>query len=181
MLSWMFSSPDQRCSGGHSTDMLDPQTEKGPRPREWVKGVVICAGATALVTFVNIVLTVAATALAYSKFDDQGFTHATLYKGKCSLSKNWATGLHLLINALSTVVLAASNYCMQCLSSPSREDVDRAHAQRIPLDIGSPSFRNLWFVPARRRILWFVLLITSLPFHLMSVCTPKSSDMLIPF
>lgn len=48
-----------------------------------------------------------------------------------------------LINALSTVILAASNYCMQCLGFPSSEGVDNAHIQQQCLHIGVHSIKNL--------------------------------------
>lgn len=139
--------------------------------QEWVTGILICACIATLVLFLNIVLTVAAVAIAFSKNKDQGLTSTILYRGSCSVTKNWVRALHLVINVLSTIMLAASNYCMQCLSSPSRQNIDIAHAQRIWLDIGVPSMKNLSFVGRRRCMLWIVLLISSLPIHLVFVYT----------
>lgn len=135
---------------------------------EWVKGVVICALGSSTVAFINIVLAIAAIALSYGKnaaLSDTG--SGILYEGDCERVRGWTTGLHLVINILSTLLLGASNYCMQCLSAPSREDVDRAHAQRKWLDIGTPGLRNLRFINKRRKTLWFILLITSVPVHLL--------------
>lgn len=42
---------------------------------------------------------------------DQG----VLYEGPCSKVKRLGIGLHFVINILSTVLLAASNYCMVCI------------------------------------------------------------------
>lgn len=137
--------------------------------REWVIGVLICACVASVILFLNIALTIIAAILSYSKFRGHGFTSAVLYQGSCSLSKNWVRGLHVLINILSTVVLAASNYCMQCLSSPSRENVVVAHSQWRWLDIGVSSMENLRFVGWKRCMLWVLLLISSLPIHLMFV------------
>ncbi|GLB20877.1 hypothetical protein AtubIFM61612_010825 [Aspergillus tubingensis] len=92
---------------------------------------------------------------------------ATIYKGSCDRTKAWTTGLHLLINVLSTIVLGASSYCMQCLTAPSRADVDRAHGKRVWLDIGVASVRNLAWADWPRLTLWLVLLVTSLPIHLI--------------
>lgn len=138
--------------------------------REWVIGVLLCAFAATIVMIINIILTIIAVAVAYSRTEDQGFVSATLYEGKCSTQKNWARGLHLMINILSTIMLAASNYCMQCLSSPSRQNIDDLHPQQEWLDIGIPSLKNLFFIGLRRRVLWMVLLVSSLPIHLMFVC-----------
>lgn len=85
------------------------------------------------------------------------------------MTKGWSRGLHLLINGISTLMLATSNYCMQCLSSPSRAVVDRAHGQRKWLHNGAPNLKNFFFLEWRRRVLWILLLVTSLPIHLMFV------------
>ncbi|KAE8152089.1 hypothetical protein BDV25DRAFT_128292 [Aspergillus avenaceus] len=119
------------------------------------------------ILFINIALTIAASTTSYTKFNGQDVDSVPLYNGQCSTTKNWARGLHLLINVLSTLMLTASNYCMQCLSAPSRADVDRAHSQGKWLDIGVPSVKNLLFVSRRRLVLWIVLLVTSLPVHLI--------------
>ncbi|OJJ85461.1 uncharacterized protein ASPGLDRAFT_1513942 [Aspergillus glaucus CBS 516.65] len=116
--------------------------------------VLLCAFAAIIVLFLNVVLTIIAASIAYSKAEDQESTSATLHHGKCSTSKNWMRGLHFLINVLSTIMLAASNYCMQWL------------------DIGVPSMKNLSFVGRKRRMLWISLLVSSLPIHLMFVSYP---------
>ncbi|KAL2129741.1 hypothetical protein VTI74DRAFT_7388 [Chaetomium olivicolor] len=45
----------------------------------------------------------------------------------CAKSKDINTGIHVVINVLSTILLAGSHYCMQCLSAPTREQIDQAH------------------------------------------------------
>jgi hypothetical protein len=90
-----------------------------------------------------------------------------IYDGSCTISKRWDTALHLLINVLSTTIIAASNYTMQTLVAPSREEVDRAHDKGQWLDIGTPSSRNLFVVGSYRVWLWVVLLVTATPFHLL--------------
>lgn len=74
---------------------------------------------------------------------------------------------HLVINILSTLLLGASNYCMQVLSSPTRSDVDRAHEKVQWLGVGVLSFRNLFYIDRRRFWLWCMLAISSLPLHLL--------------
>ena len=152
------------------TDSVEEKIQRNKdNKREWVIGVLLCAVAATIVMVINIILTIIAVAVAYSRTEDQGFVSATLYEGKCSTPKNWARGLHLLINILSTIMLAASNYCMQCLSSPSRQNIDDLHPQQEWLDIGIPSLKNLFFIGWKRRVLWMVLLVSSLPIHLMCV------------
>lgn len=152
------------------TDRVEEKIQRDrDNKREWVLGVLLCAIAATIVMIINIILTITAVAVAYSRTKDQGFVSATLYEGKCSTPKNWARGLHLLINILSTIMLAASNYCMQCLSSPSRQNIDDLHPKQEWLDIGIPSLKNLFFIGWRRRVLWMLLLVSSLPIYLMFV------------
>lgn len=90
-----------------------------------------------------------------------------LVDGDCDRVKNLNSWIHIAINVLSTVLLSGSNYTMQCLSAPTREEIDKAHAMKHWLDIGVPSFRNLRYISRRRTILWGLLAITSLPLHLL--------------
>lgn len=138
--------------------------------RKWIKGVVVCSWIIAAVLVSNIILTVAAVAVAYSRNDEKTFSFASLYMGKCSVAKNSTTGVHLVINILSTAMLGASNYCLQCLASPSRSEVDEAHGRKAWLQIGVPNIVSLLRNQRGRR--WYlgaVLLATSLPIHLMCV------------
>ncbi|KAJ5501985.1 hypothetical protein N7463_004859 [Penicillium fimorum] len=145
------------------------QIKMDPDPgHRWIKGVVICSWIMGGVLALNIILTVIAAGLAYSGNSGQTFSFASLYMGKCSTSKYWTTGLHLLINILSTALLGASNYCMQCLAAPSREQVDKAHSQNTWIRIGVPNIMDLLrYQTGKQRILGSILLITSLPIHLI--------------
>lgn len=135
---------------------------------EWIKGVVLCTWGTGAILLLNVLLTIIASGIAYSKSSsDKHATYAELYQGSCSVTKNWGTGMHLVINVLSTALLAASNYVMQCLSAPSRADIDKAHSKRDWLDIGTFSVRNFSAMDAKRKILWILLLVSSLPVHMM--------------
>ncbi|KAE8369751.1 hypothetical protein BDV27DRAFT_172402 [Aspergillus caelatus] len=90
-----------------------------------------------------------------------------LFTGECDKARNINRSLHLLINILSTVLLSASNYGMQCLSSPTRKDIDRAHPKNKWLDIGAPGMRNLSSIPRKKALLWTCLVLSSLPLHLI--------------
>lgn len=76
-----------------------------------------------------------------------------------------------MINVLSTVLLSGSNYCMQVCSAPTRRDIDLAHSSATAkwLDIGVPSLRNLKHISLRKRALWCLMGLSSLPLHLLSV------------
>jgi hypothetical protein len=91
-----------------------------------------------------------------------------LYEASCEATKGANIGVHLLINILSSALLGASNYCMQCLSAPTRPEVDKAHHKGNWLDIGIPSLRNVVSsnFGMRKKIRWWILAISSLPLHL---------------
>ena len=125
-------------------------------------GVTFCAGIVGTVFSINSILTI----WAWKSFGvDAGL--GTIQQGSCKQTKKLSLWLHLAINVLGTAMLSASNYTMQCLSSPTRLDIDKAHAQNVWLDIGVPSLRNLRKISRRRIVLWWLLAITSLPLHLL--------------
>lgn len=89
--------------------------------------------------------------------------------GDCSNIPIINTALHVIINVLSSTLLATSNLCMQFLASPTRGEVDNAHGESKPFyfDIGIPSFTNLWRIYPKRRIAWCTLYISCLPLHFL--------------
>ena len=125
-------------------------------------GVLWCAGVAALVLIINLILTILAVAKTGVQ-DGLG----TLYDGSCKRTASLTFWVHLAINVLSTLLLGASNYSMQCLSSPTRSEIDKAHSQGIWLDIGVPSLRNLRRLSTTRIILWWLLATSSIPLHLL--------------
>ncbi|KAF2271131.1 hypothetical protein CC78DRAFT_12199 [Lojkania enalia] len=90
---------------------------------------------------------------------------ATAFTGDCGTAGRWTTAIHLVVNLLSSLLLGASNYCMQRLAAPTRKEVDEAHAKKKWLDIGLPSVRNLAYINIWRTILWVLLALSSVPLH----------------
>jgi len=130
-------------------------------PRGWRRGILL----SCLCSSAVLVLNLAATAVAaVSTTDSDG---RVLFKGNCEMANNLNRGIHIVINVLGTLVLASSNYAMQCLSAPTRAEVDACHKLRIWLHIGVMGVRNLWRIHWSRRLLWFLLGVSSLPFHLL--------------
>jgi hypothetical protein len=78
----------------------------------------------------------------------------------------WSSAFHIVINVLSTLLLAASNYTMQVLSSPTRGEIDKAHSSNQWLDIGVLSLLNLARISRRQRFLCVILALSSIPIHL---------------
>jgi hypothetical protein len=92
---------------------------------------------------------------------------ADLITGEEATISRWNTAFHVFINALSTVLLSGSNYTMQVLSSPTRDDIDKAHAKKWWMEIGVLSPRNMHGIPHRRTWLCVLLSLSSIPLHLL--------------
>lgn len=90
-----------------------------------------------------------------------------IYRGDCSRSQRLNSSLHIIINVLSTTLLAASNLCMQLLAAPTRQDIDDAHGHHVWLDIGAPSFRNLRRISKKRIFAVYLLAASSIPLHFL--------------
>lgn len=166
---------DEETTAGTRPGIVGPTSR--PRKTAWIDGVYLCARAGAFILLMNLVLIAIAAGLA-SRYPENGSysTTAVIYQGSCGLTKRWNTALHLIINVLSTCILAASNYCMQTLVAPTREEVDAHHAQRKSLDVGSASVKNLLVIGRGRLALWVVLMLTATPFHLMYVRYNRSMN-----
>lgn len=144
------------------TSSTSDSYNSGPVFRGWRKAVILAAAVAGIVLIINGGFAIVAS-VRYGPEDGVG----TLYDGDCGLVKRWDTALHSVINLLGTALLAASSFTMQCLSSPTRGEVDAAHNKRKSLDIGLPSFKNLFHVKAWKGVLWLALCLSTLPLHLL--------------
>ncbi|ORY59505.1 uncharacterized protein BCR38DRAFT_412520 [Pseudomassariella vexata] len=100
------------------------------------------------------------------------------YEGTCNggSASRVNVALHLLLNIVSTAILASSNFFMQVLNSPSREEVDEAHRTGSWLGIGVPSVRNAFKVAPFKTWCWIALLLSSIPIHLLFNSTIFQTD-----
>ena len=114
------------------------------------------------ICLINIIVTI----WAYAHFDIRGGI-GKIQEGDCNETKRLTLWIHLAINVFSTLLLGTSNYAMQCFSSPTRFEVDRAHAKKVWLDIGVSSLRNLIHISKIRLSLWAILGLSSIPLHLL--------------
>lgn len=163
-----IEEPSDRASIDDEGTSLSKTNEEVKKPRtgyEWKNGASICLCAAASILFLNILFTIIAASRAQQS--SRSFEAETIFEGSCTKAKRWSTGFHILINVLGTILLGASNYCMQCLSAPSRKDVDHMHAHGKWLDIGTPSVANLRVMSWVQIIIWCLLVLTSLPFHIL--------------
>ncbi|KAK6536919.1 hypothetical protein TWF281_001126 [Arthrobotrys megalospora] len=91
----------------------------------------------------------------------------TLFEGDCKKAKRFNTIFHIMLNIFSTILLGASNYCSQILMAPTRKEVDKAHREGKWLDIGLISVKNWSCMTSGRRALAAILVLSSLPLHLL--------------
>jgi hypothetical protein len=129
----------------------------------WQWGVLTGSIVSALVLVMNcvFVLVGALTGQGY----DEGI--ATIFTGNADDVSRMSTLLHIVINVLSTLLLSASNYAMQVLTAPTRDQCLEAHRQGSFLDIGILSLRNIKSISLRSKLLYFALAISSIPLHLL--------------
>jgi hypothetical protein len=129
----------------------------------WRFGVLTGLLTTLFVLVSNIIL------LLLGAFRYGGYQNgiSVLARGSSPTIAAISAAYHVFINVLSTLLLGASNYSMQVLTSPTRDAVDLAHEKGKWLDIGILSFRNLRCISRLRFWLWFMLAASSVPLHLL--------------
>ncbi|KAF5381868.1 hypothetical protein D9757_008367 [Collybiopsis confluens] len=133
---------------------------KSRLPTGWRFGAWLATFGASVVLLVNIFI------LVWSATESGGSPIGIGFQGNCNTMNRYSVGIHLVINVLSTVLLGASNYVMQTLCAPTRDEVNRAHEKGIWLDIGLQSIRNLKYTSRLNRLLWIALSISSIPLHL---------------
>ncbi|KAM3413471.1 hypothetical protein BST61_g11593 [Cercospora zeina] len=122
----------------HETDLRlvheDAAQVSSPQRRwkTWKTGVAASASLCCAVLLTNLALTVVAV-LRFSGSMTAGI--GTLFQGSCESVDSWSTGLHVIINVLSSAMLSASSYTMQSLTAPTRAEVNKAQTT-IPLCLG---------------------------------------------
>ncbi|KIW03154.1 uncharacterized protein PV09_05797 [Verruconis gallopava] len=129
----------------------------------WRFGVISGAWLAICVLVLNVAITF--SALQKQHAEDSG--RRVLFEGDCRKAETLNVVAHLLINAMSTLLLSASNYGMQILTAPTRSEIDFAHAKKKWLDIGVLSLKNIRTISRSRALLWATLGASSLPLHLM--------------
>jgi hypothetical protein len=145
----------QECSGAKSAQRLSKRST-----------VLRSQGyLTASVAIINIAVLI--WAITARHLDKRGV--GTLHTGNCHRVGLVNSVVHLLLNAISSLFLAAGNYCMQVLAAPSRADVHLAHATGDWLEIGVPSFGNIRKLRRSRVVHWVALGLVSVLLHTLYV------------
>lgn len=150
-----------RASDPDRLPLLQPSTTA-----RWFSGWRTGAYSAACLALASLVINSAAAAwLKHHPNADSNLVE--VFNGSCNAVSRMDIWVHLLINAISTLLLGGSNYCMQCLCAPTRAEVDRAHAKGRYLDIAVPSYHNLSSISWSRHLMWWILGLSSIPLHLM--------------
>ena len=145
---------------------MDPKHPKARTWRTWHsrRGVMLAnASLISLLVFLTNLIFAIVTSIQHKHSDAM----IILHEGDCGQIKRINTIFHIVINILSSLLLGASNLCMQLLVAPTRAEVDRAHLKGKWLDIGVPSWRNLSHISNKRKAVWWCLGISSVPLHFM--------------
>ena len=133
-------------------------------PAGWRVGITLSAIAAFLSLIANLTLAVWSTT---HRGDNSLGVLIEVFRGDCGKASRLNLWVHLAVNAISTILLSASNFTMQCVVAPTRDDIDRTHAKMKWLDIGVPSLRNIRHISTWRKTMWILLFLSSLPLHLM--------------
>lgn len=146
----------------HNNDLHIKHRVKSWTLETWRFTVASGALAAVVIMLINII-TLAVVCAKYPMENNQ----VSFFVGSCDTTRTVTIIAHLIINILSTILLAYSNYSMQCMNSPTRNEVDAAHSKQKWLNIGTPSIRNLFLVSKSKTLLWLILGLTSFPLHML--------------
>lgn len=140
-----------------------PKADPGdPRAQKWLSQRGVVLNIAVIIGIVIFLINLIGTIVLMNRFGS-----ADIFRGDCQTASRLSTAFHVLINILSSLLLSASNFSMQLLVAPTRNEVDRAHNNFTWLDIGVPSLRNLRYIARRKRLAWWILGISSLPLHFL--------------
>ncbi|PHH85729.1 hypothetical protein CDD83_11242 [Cordyceps sp. RAO-2017] len=91
---------------------------------------------------------------------------AELYSGPCSRAKNANRALQAALALVAIGLSVSFDFFMRLASSPTIEDLGRAHSQGRSLDIGVQSWRNIRQASWSRRLSWAFLALAAAPLQL---------------
>jgi hypothetical protein len=123
----------------------------------------------------SFAISIYALVLAVRFPDKQNFGYnvlspsAPIFMASCGKAEIWNIAVTIIVNIFGTVVLAISNYLQQLCTSPSAEDIATEFEKKGDATFGANSPCRLFQRKDRRwvMLIWIVLLVTSLPIHLL--------------
>ncbi|KAF5964045.1 hypothetical protein FBULB1_13014 [Fusarium bulbicola] len=124
------TAPDPNISsGGYNVETTSNTSKRA----NWQVSLIGGACACIIVLIINLGVTIwSSVSLKSTDNNENGekSSRRIIYEGSCSTSRTLSIVIHLLINIFASILLAASNYGMQCLTAPTRADVDKAHTRK---------------------------------------------------
>lgn len=126
----------------------------------WRGGIAVHVAIAGVILLTTIIFFVIAMALEHGG-------KSRIFEGSCDAAQHLNFGLHVAINFFIVALLFGANYTFQVLSSPTRAEVELAHAGQKWLDIGIPSLRNFKFISKRRAALAAILLVAAISTQVM--------------
>jgi hypothetical protein len=87
----------------------------------------------------------------------------------CNQLSHERTGWSFLVNTMAALIGTFSSTTLQALSAPTRRQLDLCHRDNNFMEIGVQSFHNIVkpYLGWRKRILWVLLMLMTLPFHIL--------------
>ncbi|KAF7879848.1 uncharacterized protein EAF02_008018 [Botrytis sinoallii] len=161
-VKWMQLKKLLRNPLRKESNIFDEKTKNsdGARVQKWKSRCSIAA------IFMGAVLAAYVVFIIWASQRTDSTKIGTILTGNCSTVNATNLGLHVLINAMGTIVSIASACALYFLSSPTRNEIDEAHAKGNSFNIGVLSLRNL--KSFKKKILFGLLIVTSLPIHFLA-------------
>ena len=156
---------------------------QAPRPSEnrplkrarYISSAILVSYALIFLSVTSTVATIVAFVLTHRHAQQSNLYQLypqsiPIFKDTCDSRKLQIANLlaHLLVNCIGTIVLGLSNYIQQLCASPNVEDISNGFRRRGDVIFGSNSPAAVFQLGHRGiTIMWIVLVLTSLPLHIM--------------
>ncbi|KAI0016538.1 hypothetical protein F4780DRAFT_676489 [Xylariomycetidae sp. FL0641] len=153
---YYYSSSTHLAPGLYGSNNNSEQSLLRQHVTGWRGGIFL----NAILTF--IILLVSVICLIFVATTTKLSGEAAVYTGSCTRARHIHIGIHVAINVLTIILLAVANYTFQVLTSPTSEEIARAHNQRRWLEIGIPSLRNFVGISPWRSTVGMVVLLVAI-------------------
>ena len=141
-------------------------------PPKWKKGLWWDFGMTLVIFIAHIIFLLAAQ--LKHKQSGAGFWGSYGFavfskKTDCNQLSHQRTGWSLVVNILAALISIFSSATLQALSAPTRAQLDKCHKNDDYMEIVVQSFHNIIkpYLGWKKRSLWVMLMLMSLPFHIL--------------
>ena len=109
----------------------------------WRSGVAINAILVFMILLMALLGLSVALSSTLSPTSSRDSGDSVVFAGACRQADQIGWGLSAAVNVFAVIIVAGANYVCQVLGSPTRRELDKAHAWGRWMDLGIPSVRNL--------------------------------------